>query len=241
MSVFRMKDFEIQQGDVAMKVGTDGTLLGAYVSSWLLSRCCSPSRILDVGTGTGVIALMMAQRFPGAEILGIDIEPGAVQCAGENFDSSPYSSRLRVLRSDFARGEGLRDEPYDLIVSNPPYFDGSTPPPDSLRSIARHHLSLTPEDLIDQATGRLAPSGLTALVLPTEAIPRYRDAAEASGLTLLHRCEVVTSHGKSPKRQIVIWSRLIMDETPVARVTILENGSYTEQYRTLMKDFLTIF
>lgn len=240
MSVFRMKDFAIVQGTAAMKVGTDGTLLAAYTASWLLGvGSCIPSKILDVGSGTGVISLMMAQKFPSAHVTGIDIDPGAAETSRRNFEAAPFSDRLLAIEGDFASCE-LPYLPYDLVISNPPYFDGSTTPPSGQRTLARHDIALSPDKLLTQARRVLTDDGLVALVLPTESLARYIRAAESAGLYLRHRCGVITSKGKTPKRDLILWTT---EEGRVTEdsITILENGSYTEQYETLMRDFLTIF
>ena len=100
MSVFRMKGFELEQGEAAMKVGTDGTVLGAYTIEWLLKRHIQPRLILDVGTGTGVIALMLAQKFSSAVVHAIEIDHGAAETARRNFSHSPFSSRLQLTEGD---------------------------------------------------------------------------------------------------------------------------------------------
>ena len=130
MSGFRFKQFAVEQDDVAMKVGTDGVLLGAWAD------CNGAKRILDIGTGTGVIALMLAQRNAEAEVQAVEIDETATRRARSNFDLSPWAERLTV--ENCAVQEFAPAEKFDLIVSNPPYFVDSLLPPDAKRSTARH-------------------------------------------------------------------------------------------------------
>lgn len=139
-----------------MKVGTDGTLLGAWARGG--------RRILDVGTGTGLIALMMAQRFRQACVTGIDIDADAVAQAAENVAASPFAQRISIVRSDVKDMEGL----FDAIVSNPPYFVGSLHSPDRQRTMARHADTLPYRLLMQQAQRLLTDEGEMSVVVPTD-------------------------------------------------------------------------
>ena len=242
MSVFRMKGFELEQGEAAMKVGTDGTVLGAYTIEWLRKSLILPQRILDVGTGTGVIALMMAQKFPSAVVHAIEIDHGAAETARRNFSYSPFSSRLQLREGDYGivRAEDLTDR-YDLIVSNPPYHNGSYLPGDERRQIARHSGTLPPEVLFGISSELLSPSGYIAVVLPLSQLPLYDRAASSCGLEMIHRCLIQTVAGKACKRVIGLWTRGEKRDCTEELLTISSGEGYSDRYAELMQDFLTIF
>ena len=151
---FRFRQFELRQDRCAMKVGTDGTLLGA----WALMPGEASGRVLDIGTGTGLIALMMAQRYPEAEVTAIDIDAGAVSQARENVAASPFARRVTVMEmalQQMGETSPVADQPssrYDAIVCNPPFFVNSLVCPDARRTAARHASSLPLTDLAAAAS-----------------------------------------------------------------------------------------
>lgn len=177
-----------------MKVGTDGVLLGAWVS-------VSPRagmRILDVGTGSGVIALMLAQRCPQAEITGMDIDADSAGQAAANFAASPWSGRLNALHGDFLSFEDAQG--FDLIVSNPPFFNGTLQSPLARRRAARHSDTLPHAEMIATAKRLLRPGGILAVILPVEEGADFRMEAFSAGLPLQRICRVSTIEGQEPKR-----------------------------------------
>ena len=147
-----------------MKVGTDGILLGA----WALAQ--TPTHILDIGTGTGLIALMLAQRFPIANVDAVEFEPSACQQAAENFANSPWATRLQALCADISDWSRLPNHSgkYSLIVSNPPWFVDSLKPPLESRALARHTPSLSSADLISAVRRLITPGGDFCIILPAE-------------------------------------------------------------------------
>lgn len=157
-----------------MKVCTEACLFGGMIDP---SRS---KRILDVGTGTGLLALMLAQRTE-ATIEAIDLDPECVAQARANFDGSPFASRLTVVEGDFR--EWQPTEPYDLIVANPPFFGGTIPSGSAARKMARHSDSLPLETLCNRGAQRLTPDGTLALLLPNDQINNCIQLAHASGLT----------------------------------------------------------
>lgn len=242
MSVFRMKGFDLEQGKAAMKVGTDGTLLGAYTIEWLRKSLIWPQRILDVGTGTGVIALMMAQMFPSAEVAAVEIDHGAAETARRNFSRSPFSSRLSLTEVDYSLiRSGTLLHKYDLIVSNPPYHNGSYLPGDERRQIARHSGTLPPEVLFGISSELLSPSGHIAVILPTSVLPLYDRAALSCGLEMVHRCLIQTIAGKACKRVIGLWTCGGQSDHTEELLTISTSDGYSDRYAGLMRDFLMIF
>lgn len=223
---FTFKAFTIRQSRCGMKVGTDGTLLGAWARGG--------SRILDVGTGTGLIALMMAQRFPDASIVGIDIDGQAVSQAAENVAASPFAPRVIVRQQDVAAlpSPGQDDaEEYDAIVSNPPYFTDSLRSPDSQRTLARHDDTLSYRTLATSAWRLLAEDGELSVVVPADQKGRMEAEAVLAGFFKSRDCSVKTSPRKPAKRCLLAFRK-----HPCAlERTELTIGS--DDYHELTKDF----
>lgn len=232
MSGFRFKQFAVEQDDVAMKVGTDGVLLGAWAD------CEGAKRILDIGTGTGVIALMMAQRNVEAKIHAVEIDETASKRARSNFDLSPWAERLEV--ECYAVQEFAPSEKFDLIISNPPYFVDSLLPPDAKRSTARHTHDLSFEELDKAVCRLLAEDGRFALILPTTEFDKYLAITQ---LCLCRRCDVHPTVGSPTKRVMAEFAKQKVDAVVLENITIEQErrGDYTEEYRTLTKDFYLKF
>lgn len=232
MSGFKFKQFAVEQDDVAMKVGTDGVLLGAW------ARCEGARRILDIGTGTGVIALQMAQRNPVAQVQAVEIDETAAKRARANFDLSPWAERLAVVQSAVQEFEPT--EKFDLIISNPPYFVDSLLPPDAKRSTARHTHDLTFEELDKAVCRLLTDNGRFALILPTNEFERY---LEISHLHLVRRCDVCPVEGGAVKRIMGEFAKQPTATTKHETIAIErgKRGDYTDDYRALTKDFYLKF
>ena len=204
---FRFKQFTVWHDRCAMKVGTDGVLLGAWcpvdsrASSSKSSKSFKGFKVLDVGTGSGLIALMLAQRIQGAQITAIDIDDGAVEQAKYNFGVSPWADRLECHQTALqeVEGEGI----YDLIVSNPPYFQDSLKNPDSQRAMARHTDTLSYEELLKHGARLLTKEGILALVLPIEAEQQIITLAQSLGLYPTHITHVYPKPGKAAKRLLI--------------------------------------
>ena len=229
---FQFKQFTIRHDKCAMKVGTDGVLLGAWTG---IESC---NRILDIGTGTGLIAMMLAQRSK-AVIDAIDIDAEACLQAQENAESSPFAERIKIRHSalsDFAQTDtGL----YDLIVSNPPYFVDSLKCPDQKRNTARHTDTLTLEDLLQDSRKLLAPQGRIALIRPYDQKERLTDCIRTQHLFLSKETSVIPVPGAEPKRLLAELTA----EPPVfptfsSQLTIeIARHQYTDEYVSLTKDF----
>ncbi|MDE6778658.1 MAG: methyltransferase [Alistipes sp.] len=230
--MFRFKRFTVRQPNAAMKVGTDGVLLGAWVEVRDTDR-----RILDIGTGTGVIALMMAQRCEGARVTALEIDGPSAADARDNVAASPWSGRVEVVECDAA----LYDTPerFDLIVSNPPYFVDSLLPPDSGRAAARHAASLPFGELVRTVVRLLAPGGRFALILPTDESRLFCDAAR--GVLYPVRITEVCSTPRSGVIRLLTEFRA----EPVAEATtsclVIDDGGFTPEYRELTRDFYLKF
>lgn len=190
---FRFKKFTVSQSKCAMKVGTDGTLLGAWADGG--------GSILDIGTGTGLIALMMAQRFPDAQVTGIDIDPGAIEQARDNVAQSVFSDRIRIVEADAVDYQGR----YDCIVSNPPYFEHSLTCPDNQRTLARHTDSLSYDDLFRAVRRLLTDDGVFSMVTPFDYRVRVMEAAALNGFFVRREWAVKTTPRKSPRRYLLAF------------------------------------
>ena len=193
---FQFKQFTIHQQHCAMKVGTDGTLLGSWASA--PAGAC---RILDVGTGTGLIALMMAQRFPEARVTGIDIDTDAVGQASENALESPFKERIMIREGDVTRMEDA--DGFDAIVCNPPFFDRSLTCPDQQRTEARHTVSLTYRQLMESAFRLLKDDGRLSVIIPSDCRSRLESEAHLVGFFISRICSIQTTPKKIPKRYMI--------------------------------------
>lgn len=232
--MFRFKQFEIGDERSAMKIGTDGVLLGAWVD------IDNDSTILDVGTGTGLVALMCAQRNSKATIEGIDIVEDAVMEAQQNIDSSPWNERIAITHSDIrSYAPATR---YDHIVSNPPFFLSSLHSPDAARTTARHTTTLTYNDLVTVAERLLRPEGRLSVVLPTDCAMQFRYVA-FERLWLRRITDVVTREGEAPKRTLMEFQLTAAPLMPRHNTLTIHHadGSYTEQYRCLTEEFYLNF
>ena len=208
---FRFKQFTVHQQHCAMKVGTDGTLLGA----WALATEGS-CRIFDIGTGTGLIALMMAQRYPKAQVTAIDIDDGAVRQAKENVSASPFADRINVMKADVLTFK--EEEKYDSIVCNPPFFEDSLICPDPQRTEARHTVSLGYRQLMEATFRLLKDDGRFSLIMPSDYRERLEGEAHLRGFFISRLCSVQTTPSKAPKRYMIEFTK-----QPVSEV-ITENG-----------------
>ena len=242
---FRFKQFTVWHDRCAMKVGTDGVLLGAWcpldsqASSSKSLKSSKGFKVLDIGTGSGLIALMLAQRLPQAQITAIDIDNGAVEQAKYNFSISPWADRLQCHQQALQEVEG--NSIYDLIVSNPPYFQASLKNPDSLRAMARHTDTLSYDELLANSARLLKEEGRLALVLPIEAEQQIIALAQTYALYPTHITHVYPKPGKAAKRLLIAFSLLpIANSTsPIAYSLTLESeiAPRSEEYKELTKDF----
>ena len=232
--MFRFKHFTLEDEHCAMKVGTDGVLLGAWADVE------SDRAILDVGTGSGIVALMALQRNPHADVVALDIDSAAVAQARSNADATPWHDRAVCVCSDVADYES--DRPFDHIVSNPPYFVESTHSPNSQRDRARNAESLPFEVLVSSAERLLRHGGRLTVVLPTESASLFRRVA-FERLWLSRLCSVHTVEGDLPKR--VLMEFVLSDKPLMPRCTELviqhRGGDYTVKYMALTKDFYLNF
>lgn len=228
---FNFKQFSIRHDRCAMKVGTDGVLLGAWTS------VPEGGRILDIGCGSALIAIMLAQRSP-ASVTGIEIDESAASQAEDNCRESPFADRLSIVCEDV--NDFSPDEPFDCVVSNPPFFNERTTAPKAARRTARSTSDgLTHKALLDSAARMLKSGGTLSVIVPFATAPEFISTAADKGLQLTRRTDVTTRPGITPKRALLEFI-LTNDPVPMLLGTLTlcaEGGKRTEEYSQLTSDF----
>nr|WP_321271098.1 tRNA1(Val) (adenine(37)-N6)-methyltransferase [uncultured Tolumonas sp.] len=226
---FTFKQFQIEQDRCAMKVGTDSIVLGSWVP------VMGAKRILDIGTGTGILALMLAQRTSqSVQIDAVELDPEAVRQAEENVNGSPWRERIRVIRHDIRT---FHAPGYDLIISNPPYFMHGQTLPDSTRQRARHTGELDHAALLQAAEHLLAPLGKLALVLPVEQAEQLVSLAGELGWHLQRRCLVETKRGKTPNLVLLLLSRKATEMVEEQLCLREVDNRYSAEFIALAEEF----
>jgi len=225
---FKFKKFTVWQNKCAMKVGTDGVLLGAWANANY------PESILDIGTGTGLVALMLAQRFD-AFVTAIEIDEDAYYQATENVRLSPWSNRIQVVHGDFTTYHPAIS--YDLIVCNPPYFVDSLKSPDDSRTTARHNQSLTYNDLFEGVSLLLKENGTFCLIIPTDVAEQVTITASNFNLYTAKRLNIKTAPGKFPKRCMLAFGFDKVDCITNELLIEIERHKYSNEFIALAKDF----
>jgi tRNA1Val (adenine37-N6)-methyltransferase len=236
MSIFRFKQFEVNQSGCAMKVNTDGVLLGA------MAELQEPGRILDIGTGTGVIALILAQRFPGANITAVEIDKVASATAANNFATSVFNARLEIISSSFQTYfEEVTQDRFDLIISNPPFFIDSLRPDDPLKTIARHTDQAFFENMLCKSALNLNQRGELWLIVPIKISELIRKIAIEFGLHVQRQVSIRSFPDSIPHREILSLG-FTSGSAKISEFVIYSQAKeYSAAYRNLLKEFLTIF
>lgn len=233
MSDFKFKRFSICHDRCAMKVGTDGVLLGAW------PELPEKGTILDVGTGTGLVALMAAQRSPQSHITGIDIDEAATLQAQENVMQSPFAEHIQIKHIAFE--DFTTDTPFDTLLCNPPFFEETLLSPNKQRNTARHTNSLTFENLIAHASTLLKEMGTFQVIIPAEATAKFRQLCFAHHLYLCRLTWVKTTERKAPKRVLLCFVFSSQQNNVFTyhedTLTLTENGMRTAEYTQLTNDF----
>jgi len=235
-SIFHFKQFSIDQSNCAMKVNTDGVLIGA------VADFNNPARILDVGTGTGLIALMLAQKYNSALIDAVEIDKNAAETALKNFSNSTFSDRIKLIPESIKDYFEIVDQKYDLIISNPPFFINSLGSINPRKGIARHTDLSFFDFLLTESVNHLNQKGHLCLILPLETASLIKKILSRLGVLKVQKEILICSFPDSiPHRKIIMLgfenSVLIQD-----KLVIYESkGIYSGVYRNLLKDYLTIF
>ncbi|WP_265856242.1 tRNA1(Val) (adenine(37)-N6)-methyltransferase [Pedobacter sandarakinus] len=233
MSVFKFKQFEIDQAGCAMKINTDGVLLGA------MAAFQSPRRILDIGTGTGVIAMMLAQRFEGAQVEAIEIDKEAALAAGNNFKRSTFGNRLSVYHISIE--DFISDRKYDLVVSNPPFFVNDLKSSELRKGIARHADETFFESLIKKANSLLTEKGSIWIILPNKQAGQVIDFAKAYSLNLIIKVNIHSDCTRPTIRQIICLSKEAQELYETDFYIYDSPKLHTEAYQVLLKDFFLAY
>jgi len=233
---FAFKQFIIKQDKCAMKVGTDAVLLGA----WVFPN--GSIQILDIGTGTGVVALMLAQKTD-AHIDAIDIDTNAFNQASQNALESKFSNQISVIHSSLQDYANVAGKKYNLIVTNPPYFEQSLKSIDEQRSFARHADVLPFEELIEGVIKLLDPKGKFCLILPTLEAEKFRDLAQKRGLFLSKLLRVKSKVNKDTDKRHLMQFEFTPTEFSEKTIAIEldERHQYTDDYKLLTKDYYLNF
>jgi tRNA1Val (adenine37-N6)-methyltransferase len=233
MNEFRFKQFTIKQNLCAMKVGTDGVLLGAW--------SCTPSgNVLDVGSGSGLISLMVAQRNTDCLIDTIDIEESAYLQTKGNIKESKWNSRIKAYHSSFQSFSS--EKKYKLIISNPPFFINATKSINNAKNLARHTDELPFNDFINKVKELLAKDGILSLILPVQESLVFTDIALKNNLYLNRKCLVKPNEKKEPKRVLLEFSFSQIDlKKELLVIETEKRHHYTEEYRNLTRDFYLKF
>lgn len=232
VDLFHYQQFTICQAHAAMKVGTDSDLLGTLGEG---GQC-----ILDVGTGTGVLSLMFAQRYPEAQITAVEIDDNAILDASRNFAESKFADRITLVHKsfqEFAQESSL----FDSIICNPPYFDKSLECPDLGRNRARHSSSLPFDVLARGAYDLLVDGGVFSVCIPPEVLQSFSAECQFAGFSLKCSYEVKSLPHKPPKRYVLVFQKGTVS-TPQRFTYCMRNEDHSrsEWYRELMKDFLIL-
>ncbi|WP_294199293.1 methyltransferase [uncultured Chryseobacterium sp.] len=226
MKSFKFRQFELRQSKEVFRVGTDGVLLGTSAT------VAHASKVLEVGTGTGLISLMLAQRNHQAEFLGIDINKEATELTRLNFENSPFASRMKNIHQDFKYFDTA--ERFDLIVSNPPYFETSDSEKDK---IARQNVELNFRQLISKSAGLLTGNGTFSVIIPVEAGIGFMQIAEEHSLKLTRRINIKGIETSGVKRLILEFS---LTKQPLSESEFIIEKSprqYSDSYLELTKEF----
>ena len=226
---FTFKQFHIEQDQCAMKVGTDGVLLGSWANGG--------EHILDIGTGTGLLALMMAQRFEKSLIDAIEIEENAYQQAAQNVAKSVFKNKINIIHSSLQNFAKSNINQYDSIICNPPYFVNSLKNNEKSKTIARHNDTLPFNELISLAYKLLKTEGTLSLVLPVNIFPLIETEAVIYGFFLNRKISIKTTEKKQPKRVLVEYKKEPTQIETSTEYLLNQNGEKSIWYQQLTNIF----
>ena len=234
--MFRFKQFSVDQTGCAMKINTDGVLIGAFANTG------QPKKILDIGTGTGVIALMLAQRFTDAEIDAVEVDEVAAATASSNFKASPFAERLTVYPYSFEHYfEQFPDSKYDLVVSNPPFYIDSLKSPGAKKTLAKHTDTSFFESLISSVSAHLSLTGCCWLIAPVNIAELIIELGAKNDLYPKQVINVRSFKHSQPHRVILSLTFDQLDEQ-ISNFTIYDApGVYSEDYKKLLQAYFLAF
>lgn len=231
--MFQFKKFSVHQEKCAMKVGTDSVLLGAWTPIYN-----NPYSILDIGSGTGLLALMMAQRTHAEQIDGVEIDENAYEQAVDNFENSPWADRLFCYHADLETFANEIEEEYDLIISNPPFYSENYKSTDNQRDQARFQDALPFELLIEAVDYFLSDIGIFSLIIPYKEEDKLIHLAATFALYPLKVTRVRGTAQSEIKRSLIAFSRTFLDKIPLNTLTLeIARHEYTPEFKELVQDF----
>lgn len=231
--MFKFKQFTIEQDKCAMKVGTDGVLLGAWTPVHN-----NPYSILDIGSGTGLLALMMAQRTHAEQIDGVEIDELAHEQAINNFENSPWGDRLFCYHAGLEQFANEIDEEYDLIISNPPFFSEDVISNDKQRDTARFQEALPFDLLIEAVEFFLSEKGIFSVIIPAKEEDKLIHLAAEFGIYPMKVTRVRGHEDAEIKRSLIAFSRELIEKIPLDELIIeIDRHVYTPEFTALVKDF----
>lgn len=234
--MFHFKKFSIDDSKAAMKIGTDAVLLGAWTT------CEYETRILDIGTGSGILALMMAQRNVKTQVDAVEVDPDAAALARQNAELSPWANRIHIFSSSIQEFSIKENQKYSLIISNPPFFTDSLKAPDISRSLARHNDTLPVKELLSIASKLLTEKGKASFIIPADAFQNWKAEAGKLFLYPARVTHVKSSPGRHPHRIMAVFSKDYDSETLENEFCIYSSAKkYSNEYIELTKDFYLKF
>ena len=234
--VFKFKNFEIKQDQCTMKVGTDGVILGA------IAPIEGVNSILDIGSGSGLICLMLAQRADKATVIGVEVEPKAFGQSVENGQKSPWNNRIHFENESIQDFSKFSDKSFDLIVSNPPFFSGGTFSYNQERNNVRHTIKLPNGDLLQSARKLLNKGGKFVVILPVMEGLRFKDMAKTYRLFCTEEIIIKGKESKSDERLVLTFEQEEGSEIKKSQLIVYnEDESYHADFVNLTKDFYLKF
>jgi tRNA1Val (adenine37-N6)-methyltransferase len=233
MSIFQFKQFSVSQDQCAMKIGTDGVLLGAWTP---INNC--PKAILDIGTGTGIIALMLAQRSDAQQIDALEIDENAYEQAVDNFENSQWGDRLFCFHAGLDEFVEEPEDEYDLIISNPPFYTDDFRSENEQRDLARFQEAMPFEDLVEAAALLLSKTGIFSVIIPFKAEEKFIALANEYDLFPIKITRVKGTPTAEIKRSLLAFSQLKLDSFSSDELVIeTSRHQYTAEYIALTQDF----
>ena len=231
--MFQFKQFSVNQDKTAMKVGTDGVLLGAWCP---IDN--NPNSILDIGTGTGLIALMMAQRTNALQIDALEIDENAYEQATENFENSPWNDRLYCFHAGLDEFVDDPEDEYDLIICNPPFYSEDFKTNNESRDLARFQDAMPFEELIEAADLLLSENGIFAVIIPYKEEERFIDLCAELELFPIKMTRVKGSHTTPIVRSLLAFKRFELTTLTANELMVeINRHEYTDDYINLTQDF----
>ncbi len=227
---FAFKQFTVQQSDCALKVCTDACLFGAWVAHQLTSN--PPISILDIGTGTGLLSLQLAQKLPSAFIDAVELDPAAAMQATQNVAATTFN--IQVHNADIKNYGGKK---YQHIISNPPFFENDLKSEHALKNQAMHSTTLILQNLFTCVNDLLEPLGSFSVLLPFARANEVEGLAQSHGFTVMHKAAVQQTPNHTPFRVMYIFSKTAFVTASETSIVIKENESYTPAFTSYLKDY----